>query len=88
LFPVAGIEARIERLSRIPQSGPPVGPLLPPADRKLARKKVRVQEEDSTEPLLPTEQQQRALELETPAPASLDSRPDEPVSASGWCAKM
>jgi excisionase family DNA binding protein len=105
LFPVAGIEARVERLSRIPKSGPPIGPLLPPADRKLARKKARAPDAASTEPLLPIEQQQRAVELasepppfidlrqpavepESPAPASLDPRPAEPATASGWRAKV
>ena len=91
LFPVAGIEARVERLSRIPQSGPPVGPLLTPADRKLARKKARATEEEPLEPLLPIEEQQRVIELggnqEPPfAPPSLDPQPAE--LAVAWRTKI
>jgi excisionase family DNA binding protein len=82
LFRLADIEARIERLKReqemggVPKSGPPTGPLLPPEDRTLARKKVRAPEVNSTEPLLPAEQQQIATELASAAePETLSTSP-------------
>ena len=85
LILVANIEARIERLSRISKSGPPT-PLLPPADRKLARGKVRVLEEPTSAPLLPVEQQQLAVELTSepePSPSTDLLQPSaEPESPS------
>jgi excisionase family DNA binding protein len=51
LILVADIEAWLARLRAMPKSGSRVGPLLPPEERKLARKRVR----DSTEPLLAAE---------------------------------
>jgi excisionase family DNA binding protein len=86
LFRLADIEARIERLKReqemggVPKSGLPTGPLLPPADRKLAHKKVRALEANSTEPLLPAEHQQIVIELASaPEPEPLSTSPLPPV---------
>jgi excisionase family DNA binding protein len=66
LILVASIEAWLERLKPFPRSTPPIGPLLPRADRKLARRRSRNPDAGPTGPLLPVEQQQIAIERAPP----------------------
>jgi excisionase family DNA binding protein len=71
LISTASCEEWLGRLRPFPTSPPPTSPLLPPEDRKLARRRAR---ELATGPLLPVEQQQLAVE-----PATEPEPPAPPV---------
>ena len=65
LILTASCEEWLERLRPFPTSPAPTGPLLAPKDRKIARRRTRDPETNSTAPLLPAEQQQLAVDLAT-----------------------